>query len=226
VAEHSRSTTGSKAKLGSSSNVITRDPSESGKMKVEAVPTKASKTNNAKGLTCSPGKIGTTFNGNRSNEASEINPADNPPQSQSLHSFSSNASHATSAKIVNKKSMDVTIVNEAKWRTAAARCITPETKKMYTKSKVVAYPISDDDGSSCNESYRIFRNTREVMAAKIDTNERMVSTEHSTHQVSAERLSSADAPPCVPKEGTTTTLLSIWKEKEQRNGYPHRKALL
>jgi myosin heavy subunit len=124
--------------------------------------------------------------------------------------------------IVNNKNLDVAILNDAKWTTAAARCITPETKKMYTKSKVVAYPISDDEGSKCNESYRIVRNT-EVVA---ETNRNKFTVDGLAEFESTKRLLPAEDAPYVTKEGTTTNLLSIWKEKEKRNAYPHRKALV
>jgi hypothetical protein len=122
--------------------------------------------------------------------------------------------------------MGVTIVNDEKWRSAAARCITPETKKMYTKSKVVAYPISDDEGSSCNESYRIVRKTREAMTTTPNTNKGIVAIEQSTQQLSLDRPFSTHVALDVPKQGTTTNLLSIWKEKEKRNGYPPHKTFV
>lgn len=144
------------------------------------------------------------------------------PPPQSPYSCPTAAPHASSVKIVNKKSMDVTIVNDTKWRTAAARCITPETKKMYTKSKVVAYPISDDDGSSCNESYRIVRHSRHVLTIDqgVDVNEGVA--EYVKQHASADRVSAVIAPE-VPKQGVTRSLLSIWKEKEKRNGCAHRQ---
>ncbi len=133
------------------------------------------------------------------------------------------SSHASSAKIVNKKSMDVTIVNDSKWRAAATRCITPETKKLYTKSKVVAYPISDDDGSSCNESYKIVRNTMTI-TSRVDVDpEAATIPENTTQYASANRMEESLE---VPTQGTTTNLLSIWKQKEKQNGYQHRKALV
>ena len=136
------------------------------------------------------------------------------------------ALHANSAKIVNKKNMDVTIVNDAKWRTAAVRCITPETKKMYTKSKVVAYPISDDDGSSCNESYRIVRHSTHALTIYQGEIVDEVVAENISDHAYAGQLVSAETALEVPKKGVTTNLLSIWKEKEKKNGFPHRKALV
>ena len=156
-----------------------------------------------------PKSIAKIKNGN-----SDISPSD---------PIRSSSSHASSVKIVNKKSMDVTIVNDSKWRAAAERCITPETKKLYTKSKVVAYPMSDDDGSSCNESYKIVRNTM-IIASGVDVDPDATTIPVHTTQFSA--TNHTDESLEVPTQGTTTNLLSIWKQKEKQNGFQHRKALV
>ena len=203
--------------------LTTKDSNDLAKFKLDAA-TASTALNTTQALRCNSEVRGSSLSDKKKNAASDNCPKENPSSSQSLYT-SSSATHASSAKIVNKKSMDVTIVNDAKWRTAAARCITPETKKMYTKSKVVAYPIPDDVGSSCNESYRIVRNSRDVMTTNLDTDEGLTMIENSSEQASVDRLLSTDMLE-VPKQGTTNNLLSIWKDKEKRNGYPNRKALV
>ena len=204
------------------SNIVAAN--ESAKIQIEVDAPKGLQCNSQSEEIHSP----VTLSSTRKNEGTNNSPHATHVSSQSKHTTSYGVSHASSAKIVNKKSMDVTIVNDAKWRSAAARCITPETKKMYTKSKVVAYPVSDDDGSSCNESYKIVRNSRQGVTTNLNADQGVALIENSTKHMSADRVLSIEEtlPEDVPKQGTTTNLLSIWKEKEKRNGYQHRKALV
>jgi IQ calmodulin-binding motif len=137
--------------------------------------------------------------------------------------------------VVNHKNMEGTILSDAKWTTAAARCINSETKKIYMKSKVVAYPQFDVEESNGTESFNNVRHTgpnsdssRE--SNKCERSDQMSNVECGQKVEPTNRFEPHDVVPVhdsdIPIPNTTSSLVSIWKEKERRNGYPHRKTMV
>jgi predicted pyridoxine 5'-phosphate oxidase superfamily flavin-nucleotide-binding protein len=121
-----------------------------------------------------------------------------------------------SGSTVHPQSMEGSMLSDTKWTTAAARCLTSDSKKLYVKSNVVVYPYGDDSNDSFEgKSYSIHRtaNLRGVSlevesANRIMTQDDMRSS-HDSH---------------IPPPQKTSTLVSIWKEKERQNRFVPRNA--
>jgi len=108
-------------------------------------------------------------------------------------------------------SREGSFLSDDKWTTAAARCLTSDSKKAYVKSSVVAYPHDGMNGACGVKSFSVQRN--------VDTGRFALDVESTNQNSPDDVVPSHDSH--IPLQ-STSTLVSIWKEKERQNGYTPR----